>query len=69
LPSATNQKLIPSNRVTAVIDGTKNKVNVVVVLFIPKNESDAGDVYKAAAVAVIQITVAKATAKQIMARR
>jgi hypothetical protein len=45
------------------MDGTKNKVNVAVVLFSPKSEAE-GDVNKTAAVAAIQIIVAKAIAKQ-----
>lgn len=52
-----------------MITGTKNKVNVTVVLFIPKNEADAGNIKSAAAVAAIQRPVAKTTAKQTMAKR
>lgn len=63
MASAVYQKLIPSIRAATVMDGTKNKVNVAVVLFSPKSEAE-GDVNKTAAVAAIQIIVAKAIAKQ-----
>ena len=69
LSPAINQKSVPNMRVAPMIVGTKNKVTVALHVLSPKAEEDDGDKNRAADTVATQIIVAKAMAKQTMARR
>ncbi|MGD6852504.1 MAG: hypothetical protein ACQCN6_10645 [Candidatus Bathyarchaeia archaeon] len=68
MPSALNQKFTPSSRAAQVTDGANKKVNVAVVLFIPKTGSDGDVVNNAAPTMPTTTAETMTTTKQAMAR-